>query len=435
MSLVSDTSSQCTKIKKSSAARTIFAASLGNGLEIFDFTIYSFFASIIGKLYFPSDSAYASLLMSVTVFGVGFVMRPLGSMVLGAYADRAGRKAAMLRTILIMGLGTCCIAFAPTYQQIGIFAPIILVIGRLLQGFSAGGEVGSATALLLESAGAHQKGFFVSWQSITQGISSLIGATLGVVLTFSLSEQALYSWGWRIPFIIGLAIIPAGLYIRKHLHETYNGEITKTAQSITDNPVWQLLTQHLKDFILGIFIIMSGTVLVYIVLLYMPTFMMETAHLSDTISYLFSCVAAITQIIAVYFCARYIDYIKNYKKPMVFSIILAIVFIYPTFYFLLNSQLLWLAVIFRILLIIALGINMLTSTLLIVDALPRHVRATGTAMTYAFGVTIFGGSAQVLVTWLLEISKNPMSPAWYLIVMLLISLIATLMFKERHDFS
>lgn len=435
MSLVSNTRRRPNKTKKSSTARTIFAASLGNGLEIFDFTIYSFFASIIGKLYFPSDSAYASLLMSVTVFGVGFVMRPLGSMVLGAYADRAGRKAAMLRTILIMGLGTCCIAFAPTYEQIGIFAPIILVIGRLLQGFSAGGEVGSATALLLESAGANQKGFFVSWQSITQGISSLIGATLGVILTYSLSEHALYSWGWRIPFILGLAIIPAGLYIRKHLHETYNNETTSTTQSITSNPVWQLLTQHLKDFILGIFIIMSGTVLVYIVLLYMPTFMMETAHLSDTISYLFSCIAAITQIIAVYFCARYIDYVKNYKRPMVFSIILAIIFIYPTFYFLMNSQLLWLAVIFRILLIIALGINMLTSTLLIVDALPRHVRATGTAMTYAFGVTIFGGSAQVLVTWLLEISKNPMSPAWYLIVMLLISLIATLLFKERHDFS
>lgn len=148
--------------------KVIVGASTGNGTEIFDFTVYSFFAAIIGKLYFPSDSAYGSLLMSVAVFGVGFIMRPLGSMVLGAYADRVGRKAAMLMTIVLMGIGTALIAFAPTYAQIGVLAPVLIVVGRLIQGFAAGGEVGSATTLLLESAGANQRGFFVSWQAISQ---------------------------------------------------------------------------------------------------------------------------------------------------------------------------------------------------------------------------------------------------------------------------
>ncbi|MEL5307444.1 MFS transporter [Serratia nevei] len=411
--------------------KVIVGASLGNGLEIFDFTVYSFFAAIIGKLYFPSDSAYGSLLMSVAVFGVGFIMRPLGSMVLGAYADRVGRKAAMLMTIVLMGVGTALIAFAPTHAQIGVLAPVLIVVGRLIQGFAAGGEVGSATTLLLESAGANQRGFFVSWQAISQGISALLGASLGLALTYFLPEQALYAWGWRVPFIIGLLIIPVGIYIRKHLEETYSGEAPAHARPPL-NPVWDLVSNHAKDLLLGVLIIMSGTVMVYVVLLYMPTYMMQTYHIAGPTAYLFSCIASVVQIIAVYCAGRYVDRVQNYKRPLLFSIFAALLLIYPTFWFLSATQTLWLAIVFRILLICALGINMLSSTMLIVSALPRHVRATGTSMIYAFGVTLFGGSAQLVVTWLLDVSGNPMAPAWYVTGMLTVSLIATLLFRERH---
>jgi len=417
--------------KKKINHKVIFGASLGNGLEIFDFTVYSFFAAIIGKLYFPSDTAYGSLLMSVAVFGVGFIMRPLGSMVLGAYADRVGRKAAMLMTIVLMGVGTALIAFAPTHAQIGIFAPMLIVVGRLIQGFAAGGEVGSATTLLLESAGANQRGFFVSWQAISQGISALLGASFGLLLTYFLPEEALYSWGWRVPFIIGLLIIPVGVYIRKHLEETYSGEVADQERPPV-NPVWDVLRNHFKDLLLGMLIIMSGTVMVYIVLLYMPTYMMQTYHIAAPNAYLFSCIASVVQIVAVYFAGRYVDRVQNYKRPLLFSIFAALILIYPTFWFLGSTHYLWLAILFRILLIGALGINMLSSTMLIVSALPRHVRATGTSMIYAFGVTLFGGSAQLVVTWLLDVSGNPMAPAWYVTGMLTISLIATTVFKERH---
>ncbi|CAI1643132.1 MFS transporter [Serratia plymuthica] len=417
--------------KKKINYKVIFGASLGNGLEIFDFTVYSFFAAIIGKLYFPSDTAYGSLLMSVAVFGVGFIMRPLGSMVLGAYADRVGRKAAMLMTIVLMGVGTALIAFAPTHAQIGIFAPMLIVVGRLIQGFAAGGEVGSATTLLLESAGANQRGFFVSWQAISQGISALLGASFGLLLTYFLPEDALYSWGWRVPFIIGLLIIPVGVYIRKHLEETYSGEVADQERPPV-NPVWDVLRNHFKDLLLGMLIIMSGTVMVYIVLLYMPTYMMQTYHIAAPTAYLFSCIASVVQIVAVYFAGRYVDRVQNYKRPLLFSIFAALILIYPTFWFLGSTHYLWLAILFRILLIGALGINMLSSTMLIVSALPRHVRATGTSMIYAFGVTLFGGSAQLVVTWLLDVSGNPMAPAWYVTGMLTISLIATTVFKERH---
>ncbi|CAI2445501.1 MFS transporter [Serratia plymuthica] len=417
--------------KKKINYKVIFGASLGNGLEIFDFTVYSFFAAIIGKLYFPSDTAYGSLLMSVAVFGVGFIMRPLGSMVLGAYADRVGRKAAMLMTIVLMGVGTALIAFAPTHAQIGIFAPMLIVVGRLIQGFAAGGEVGSATTLLLESAGANQRGFFVSWQAISQGISALLGASFGLLLTYFLPEEALYSWGWRVPFIVGLLIIPVGVYIRKHLEETYSGEVADQERPPV-NPVWDVLRNHFKDLLLGMLIIMSGTVMVYIVLLYMPTYMMQTYHIAAPTAYLFSCIASVVQIVAVYFAGRYVDRVQNYKRPLLFSIFAALILIYPTFWFLGSTHYLWLAILFRILLIGALGINMLSSTMLIVSALPRHVRATGTSMIYAFGVTLFGGSAQLVVTWLLDVSGNPMAPAWYVTGMLTISLIATTVFKERH---
>ncbi|RTF24801.1 MFS transporter [Serratia marcescens] len=411
--------------------KVIVGASLGNGLEIFDFTVYSFFAAIIGKLYFPSDSAYGSLLMSVAVFGVGFIMRPLGSMVLGAYADRVGRKAAMLMTIVLMGVGTALIAFAPTHAQIGVLAPVLIVVGRLIQGFAAGGEVGSATTLLLESAGANQRGFFVSWQAISQGVSALLGASCGLALTYFLPEDALYAWGWRVPFIIGLLIIPVGVYIRKHLEETYSGEQQDRAR-VPLNPVWDLVSNHAKDLLLGVLVIMSGTVMVYVVLLYMPTYMMQTYRIAGPTAYLFSCIASVVQIVAVYYAGRYVDRIQNYKRPLLFSIFAALILIYPTFWFLSTTQTLWLAIVFRILLIGALGINMLSSTMLIVSALPRRVRATGTSMIYAFGVTLFGGSAQLIVTWLLDVSGNPLAPAWYVTGMLTVSLIATLLFRERH---
>ena len=275
-----------------------------------------------------------------------------------------------------------------------------------LQGFAAG-EVGSATTLLLESAGANQRGFFVSWQSISQGIAALFGASLGLLLTSSLSEESLYSWGWRVPFIIGLLIIPVGVYIRRHVEETFIG--AQQNEGNAAHPAQQMLTSYRRDLILGVMIIMSGTAMIYIVLFYMPTYMIQTHHIAAPIAYLFSCLAAVIRVISVYFAGRYVDRFKNHKNAMIFSIVAGIVMAYPTFWFLGMADSLWLAVACRLLLIVALGINMLTSTLLIVEALPRPVRATGMSMIYALGVTLFGGTAQVAVT---GCSVSPATP-WH----------------------
>ncbi|WP_337262634.1 MULTISPECIES: MFS transporter [unclassified Serratia (in: enterobacteria)] len=418
---------------KVSNYKVIIAASLGNGLEIFDFTVYSFFAVIIGKLYFPSDSVYGSLLLSFAVFGAGFITRPLGSMVLGTYADKKGRKAAMLVTIILMGLGTSFIAFSPTHAQIGILAPLLILAGRLIQGFAAGGEVGAATTLLLESAGKNQRGFFVSFQGMSQGVSILAGASFGLILTSTLSEEALYSWGWRIPFIFGMLIIPVGLYIRKNINETYSSEAKGNIETQKNKgPLLELLSHHPRELVLGILMIMSGTTMSYIIMSYMPTYMIRTSLISAPTAYLFSCIAGITQVIAIYYSGRYVDKVNNYKKPMLFSMATALLLVYPMFWFLGVAEYILVAAIFRILIVVALGINILSSVMLIVAAFPKHVRATGTSVVYSFGVAIFGGSAQFLVTWMLDITGNPMAPAWYLIIMLSLSLLATCMFKERH---
>ncbi|MBA4282647.1 MFS transporter, partial [Ralstonia sp.] len=184
--------------KPAGQARLIAACSIGNALEMYDFTVYSFFALMIGKLFFPSDSAYGSLLLAVATFGIGFVMRPLGGFVIGNYADRHGRKAAMTLTIGLMVIGTLCLAVAPTYATAGLLGPLVILAGRLLQGFSLGGEIGASTAMLMESGGIRGRGFRVSWQLGSQGIAALCGALTAAILYGSLSPEALQSWGWRV---------------------------------------------------------------------------------------------------------------------------------------------------------------------------------------------------------------------------------------------
>ena len=201
------------------ARRIIISSSIGNALEWYDFLVYGFFASIIGKLFFPADDEWVSLLFAVGSFGVSFITRPVGAIVLGMYADRKGRKAALTLSILLMIVGTLAIAVMPSYQQIGIVAPVTILLARLVQGFAVGGEFGSATAFMVEHS-KHGRGYYASWQFASQGIATILAAGLGALLTASLTPADLEGWGWRLPFIFGLLVGPVGFYIRRHLDET-----------------------------------------------------------------------------------------------------------------------------------------------------------------------------------------------------------------------
>jgi len=206
--------------KPASRGRQVTAAVIGNALEWYDFTIYGAMASIISELFFPSENPQTALLKTLAVFGVGFVMRPIGGILLGIYADRKGRKAALQLIIALMSLAIAMIAFAPTYASIGIGAPLLIVVARLLQGFATGGEFASATAFLVESAPGNRRGLYGSWQLFGQCLAVFTGAGMGWLITHYLSPEALNSWGWRLPFVIGLLIAPVGMWIRRHMQET-----------------------------------------------------------------------------------------------------------------------------------------------------------------------------------------------------------------------
>lgn len=407
--------------------KLIVAAGIGNFLEIFDFTVYSFFAAIIGNVFFNSGDPLISLLISVSVFGVGFIMRPLGSIVIGSYADRHGRKAAMLLTIVLMACGSAIIGFAPPYTSIGVVAPVLIVFGRLLQGFSAGGEIGAATTLLMESADRNQRGFFVSWQFFGQGLSSLTGSLFAAVLMGFLSTEQMHAWGWRVPFIFALIIIPVGLYIRAHISETFE---TPTVERHTNHPFKELITHHAKQTILGILFILPVTALMYILVFYMPNFLKTVTNINSSAAFLISSYASIIMLITTFASGFLCDKLEQRKIGGI--IILAVAFIASYFAFRFVSHL-GIFLVFHTIAVGCLGLILTFAVLMIMEAFEQKIRATATAVIYAFSVSIFGGTAQMIVTVLLKYSNsNNMAPFWYLGTSLVIGAIALALFDEKR---
>jgi MFS family permease len=405
--------------------RLIAACSLGNALEMYDFTVYSFFALLIGKLFFPSDSPYGSLLLAVATFGIGFVMRPLGGVIIGNYADRKGRKAAMTLTIGLMVLGTLCIAFAPSYASAGVFGSLMIVAGRLLQGFSLGGEVGAATSMLIEAGGIKGRGFRVSWQLASQGVSALLGALTGAALYAALPQASLESWGWRLPFLLGLLIAPVGLYIRSQLEETH------VAESHESSPIGRLMRNHGGLVLKGILATTAGTATMYLVVFFMPTYMIRVLHMPPSLSLLSGCVTGITLFVVSLVAGRLADRLPNRKPLVIGSLLFSVVAVYPVFWIISHYPSVPLVLALSALLTASVNIGTTPMFLMLLEMLPAGVRASGISVIYSVGVTVFGGSSQFIVTWLLAKTDNPMSPAFYMMVCGVLSLCALLSLRER----
>src|SRR5215469_6914885 len=246
--------------------RAVAAASIGNAFEWFDFIIYGFFAMMIARQFFPVGNETASLLLTFASFGVTFVMRPFGAVVLGNLADRRGRKTVLTLTISMMMAATAIIAFAPTYASIGIFAPIMITGARMIQGFSAGGEFGSATVFLAEQ-NPNRRGFYASLQFAGQGLSAVLATGFGVVLNSVLTAQQMEMWGWRIPFLFGLLIGPIGYYIRRHIDETLEFRSAQTASAPLREAFWWGKTR----LFVAVGTIVLVTVAAYTAV-YMPTY-------------------------------------------------------------------------------------------------------------------------------------------------------------------
>src|SRR5262245_22550849 len=259
--------------------RAVVAVVIGNWLEFYDFLVFTFFAVMIADAFFPGESAIGRLLGALATFGVGFFTRPVGAAVIGAYADRVGRRAALTLTLLLMALGSVLVGVTPSYAQIGLAAPIILVLARLIQGFSCGGEVGPATTYLLESAPIEKRASITAWQGHSQQLAILMGSLFGVILASTLTKEQLYQWGWRVPFILGVFIAPIGLYIRRRLPETIQKSETHRSGAAV---LGDLVRHHSRAVIVGVLIISGGTISTY-VFNYMTTYAVTTLGLSETI--------------------------------------------------------------------------------------------------------------------------------------------------------
>ena len=261
-------------------AKGVFAAVLGNGFEFFDFTVYATYLGMIGQAFFPSDNVFVSDLASAATFGVGFIARPLGGALIGAYGDRVGRKPAMTFSIGLMAIGSAMIAVTPGYSAIGVWAPILLIVARLFQGFAVGGEIGPATMFMLEAAPPNQRFFFASWQLASQNLGSLASGIIGFVLALSLSKSSLNDWGWRVPFAIGVLIAPVGVYIRSQLVETLRSsphERSRNAGAILST----VIRSNWQGLVLGLALISGGTITQYF-LITMTPYAIRTLHMPES---------------------------------------------------------------------------------------------------------------------------------------------------------
>jgi MFS family permease len=403
--------------------KATIACALGNALEMYDFTIYSFFAVVIAKNFFPAQSPVASLLMSLAAFGVGFLMRPIGALIIGRFADRKGRKAALTLTIGLMTLGTALIAFAPTYQQVGVIGTLMLVLGRLTQGFSAGGEIGTASVLLMESAATANRCAKVSWQVASQGYAALFGAMIGLLLSAVLEAPDLESWGWRIPFVIGLLIGPVGWYIRKCLPETL--ELTSVVKTHWRDNV------DLRNTVLATGLMASSTIGMYLFIFYMPSYLISTLHYPQRTALAIACVASACLAIITPIAGRYADRHGLRKKLLAWTITLPVLAAWPAFYLLSHTTNLYAAMSIVALLVLPGCIGSGAFFAMIMEAFAKPKRALGTSVSYSFGVTLFGGFSPLIATWLTSTLNDPLAPAFYLLFGGAISLICLNLFPEH----
>jgi MHS family proline/betaine transporter-like MFS transporter len=409
--------------------KEVSAASVGNALEFYDLVIYGYFAVVISKLFFPVANETVSLMLAVGTFGISFLMRPLGAIVLGSYADRAGRKASLTLSIVLIMLGTLMLVFTPTYAQIGIASPLLILLARLIQGFSTGGEFGASTAFMVEYASAGRRGFFGSWQASTQGASTVFAAGIAALLSYVLTPEEVSAWGWRVAFGVGLLIGPVGFYIRSRIEETPEFK-RAAAVELEKSPFKALLKRDWKSLLLGIGVVAGSTGFNYVHKVYMPTYALTQLHFPPTSSYLGAAVTGLVQAITGPMFGALSDRLGRYR---VLSIAFPAVCLttYPLF-LILNT---W-PVVTTLILVQAL-VGLLNAaclgpiSALLAEIFPTGTRGTGLALSYNLSVTIFGGFAPLIVTAMIAATGNKLSPSFYVMATSVISIIAVLVFGRR----
>jgi MFS transporter, MHS family, citrate/tricarballylate:H+ symporter len=406
--------------------RAILGATVGNMLEFYDFVTFSFFAIQIGHAFFPAQGPFGSLMGSLAIFGIGFIPRPIGGLIIGAYSDRAGRRPAMMLSYTMMGCAIIVLALTPSYASIGVAAPIIAIVARMVQGFSLGGEVGPTTAYLMEAAAINRRGLAVSWQPASQQIAATAGASVGLILSQTLSAAALDAYGWRIAFLLGALTLPFGLWVRSGLPETLHlreaGAAPVPAQRLG------ALRASRRILVLGLLILASGTIITYVTN-YMTTYAKNTLHVSWGLAFATTVVSNGVGIAAALFGGWLAD--RAGRRPvMIWPQLAALLLTYPVFLWIVNAR-------DAAALLGGLGILSFIGSIpysgfyvALTEGLPKSIRGGAFATVYAVAIASFGGTAQLVVTWLIHVTGNALAPAWYLLFATAVGLVAMALMRE-----
>jgi MFS transporter, MHS family, proline/betaine transporter len=408
--------------------RAIVAGAIGNVLEWFDFGVYAYFVPVISQLFFPATDPLASLLLTFAVFGVGFVMRPVGSILFGIYGDRLGRRKALSAVIFLMAFSTVAIGLLPTYQQVGLAAPIMLVIIRLLQGLSAGGEWGGSTAYLVEFAPEGRRGFIGSWQQVSVGAGFLLGSLSAAFINQVMDHAAVVSWGWRVPFILGILVGVLGAYLRWRLDDTPKFTELAEHHEVSHAPLREAVTTYWRETLTVFGLTLHNTVAYYIPIVYMTSYIISQSHVAPSSALWIGTACLTVFVILIPIWGALSDRIG--RKPfLLLSSGGYIILAYPLF-MMASSGSFVLAFLAQLTMIVFLSFFSGACPATYSEIFPTRVRYTALSIGYNIAVAIFGGFAPFIATWLIKVTGSSLSPAYYLMAAAIITFVVVLRIKE-----
>jgi MHS family proline/betaine transporter-like MFS transporter len=406
--------------------RDAFASTIGNVLEWYDFVLFGFLSIIIAKQFFPSSSEYAALLLTTATFGAGFVVRPLGGVLLGMYADRAGRKAGLTMVITMMTVSAAIMAFTPSFRQIGIVAPVLILFARLLQGVSAGGEFGTATAMMVEYAPTKKKTLYGSWQMFAQGLGALMAIGAGSALTSFFTPHALESWAWRIPFAIGLLIGPVGFYLRRNMKET--DEFTKVGHR-ERIPFTRICADYPRELFIATALSGALNIYSYVIMTYLPIFAVRNLGMPVNLPFNVLIIAVIFRLATIPLFGMLADRIGK-RTIMGVAWLGFLILLYPGYYWIISAP--SFTSIMTVELVFAIFGSAACSPIptALAELFPTEVRSTGLSISYNIAASVFGGFSPFLLTWLLHNTGDKYMPAHYAAVFFALGLVGVVMMKN-----
>lgn len=415
---------------RKSRIHAVARVSSGNFLEMYDFMVFGYYAAAIGRAFFPSGNAYTSLMLSLMTFGAGFLMRPLGALVLGAYTDKHGRRAGLMLTLTLMSFGIVTIACTPAYATIGLIAPLLVLAGRLLQGFSAGMELGGVSVYLSEIATPGNKGFYVSWQSASQQAAVMFAALVGVTLTSTLAPEAMASWGWRVPLLIGCAIIPLLVRLRRSLEET--GEFLARPRRPPASEVLRSLVANWPLVLIGTLMVTMTTVSFYMITAYTPTFGSAVLHLTSGDSLIVTLCVGASNLMWLPVMGACSDRIGR-RPLLVGCTLLMIATAYPAMLWLVDSPTFWKLLAVELWFSFLYGSYNGAMVVFLTEIMPVDVRTTGFSFAYSLAAALFGGFTPAISTYLIQTTGNRAVPGLWLSFAAACGLLAALFARAQTE--